>query len=74
MFTLISFLLVFLIFSIYLFIRNCRVYKERMRMLDRCDPRSADYQKRHKEFDQFTYGEIFWKIWKPVKSFYKEYK
>jgi hypothetical protein len=38
------------------------------------DPRSADYLKRHKEFDQFTYDEIFWKIWKPVKSFYKEYK
>jgi hypothetical protein len=67
-------LFIILIFSLYMLSRNMRVYKERIRMLDRCNPYSSEYEERHKEYKLFTYNEMLWKIWKSVKSFYKNFK
>lgn len=61
-------------FGIYLTFRNKAVYKERMRMLNRCEPGSDDFWKRHEEYEKYTYDGMLWRFWIPVKEFYKDYK
>jgi hypothetical protein len=59
----------------YMLIRNEMVYRERTRMINKCSASSLDsWQQVLAQYNQYTYNEMLLKFWKPVKSFYREYR
>lgn len=68
------------LFWLMLYSRNDAVFMERDRVIEIVDKLAhkdmaghKDYTWRYDEFRKITYEEMFYKFWKPVKSFYKNH-
>ena len=64
-----------MLFCIYMLTRNNKVFKARTNLLDMArneiKQHNGKYEILMKEHSKFTYNEMLYKFWKPVKSFYK---
>lgn len=70
-----------MITAIMLMIRNQLVYKERNNVLKKihklCEEdiiKGVKWKCRYIEYEKITYEEMLYKIWIPVKSFYKDHQ
>ena len=74
-------LVTFLLFNCYLAYRNYKVYEERGRIIDKTyNLNKKDISKREYDLldyrsdilEKYTYSEMLFKFWIPVKDFYKD--
>jgi len=76
----ITVMIIILMSSIYMFLRNNAVYKYRIGLLDRISKAAEedinmgrDWRWRYDILHKVTYQEMVWKFWKPISSFYNHY-
>jgi len=72
-------LILIVVFSLCMSFRNFRVYEERIRVLNYASKKAkeaidkgCDWEKEYEIADRYSYNEMMYKFWKPVKSFYKD--
>jgi len=58
------------LFIVYGLLRNQAVYNERLRIINLMFDNRYNYNEVKIEYYRFTYDEMFWKFWIPVKKFY----
>src|SRR3990167_1652283 len=66
------------LFLVWWFIRDNRVYRFRMHLIDRIHqaigPTPTSWKWRYDEFGRISYARMFWSFWKPprVEAFYNK--
>ncbi len=80
MIIIIAIVITFAIFWLYMVLRNNAVYKERMRVLEIAHKKAEiairnnkdDYMSHYEITNRYSYNEMFYKFWIPVKDFYRD--
>ena len=70
------------VFSLFMLLRNQRVFEERMRILEMIRETTerminsgiGNWERLYKDFDSISHEKMLYQFWKPVKSFYDEDK
>lgn len=70
------------VFCIFMISRNGKVHNERSRVIDAVSRMAQDQIELGEPWDhlykdiyhKYSYGEMMWKFWIPVKNFYKDIK